>query len=222
LKITRAGIVLAGGVGMRLGPGKPKGLRSFAGSTLFDRSLALLATRAERVYAAVPHDFPLPPSFGCERIDDLAYLAGPLAGLVPALEHAALAKADIVWVVPVDMPFLRPEHLDTLAYALDSPDGPNAAMAVVPPAAVVPRTARGIEPLLGAYRPTYAAPVLRAAWNRGERSAARALSEMGGRMLFLDIEKDGAWPGGLDTLAGTNTPEEWTRAEERILGQPGS
>ena len=169
-------------------------------------------------YAAVPHDFPLPHALGCERVDDLAYMAGPLAGLVPALERAALGHADITWVVPVDMPFLTGEHLDALAYALDPPDGPTVQLGVVPPAAVVPRTARGIEPLVGAYRPVYAAPVLRSVWNRGERSAQRALAELGGRIRFLDVEKEGVWPGGLDSLAGTNTLEEWARAEERLLG----
>jgi len=215
--VLRAGIVIAGGQGARLCPGPPKGLRPFAGSSLFERALALLATRCEKTYAAVPHDFPLPPGIGCERVDDLAYMAGPLAGLVPALERAATAKADIAWVIPVDMPFLTGEHLDALAWALDPPDGPSAAM-VVPPAAVVPRTARGVEPLIGAYRPVYAAPVLRSAWNKGERSPQRALSELGGRIRFLEVEKDGAWPGGLASLAGTNTLEEWARAEERVLG----
>ncbi len=215
----RTGIVIAGGVGSRLGPGPPKGLRPFAGSTLFARALRLLGERCDRIFAAVPHDFPLPPGSGCERVDDLAYMSGPLAGLVPALEHAALSKADVAWVIPVDMPFLTAEHLDALTYALDPPDGSNVAMAVVPPAAVVPRTARGVEPLIGAYRPVYVAPVLRAAWNKGERSPQRAMVELGGRIRFLDVEKDGVWPGGLDSLAGTNTPEEWARAEERILGR---
>jgi molybdopterin-guanine dinucleotide biosynthesis protein A len=213
VKAQRAGIVLAGGVGSRLGAGPPKALRPFAGSTLLARAIALFDGRADRVYVAVPHDFPLSHTKGVERVDDIDYMAGPLSGLVPALEHAATGRADIAWVIPVDLPFLTGEHLDALAYALDPPDGPNTAL-VVPPAAVVPRTARGIEPLVGAYRPIYAAPVLRAAWKRGERSAQRALGEMGGRIRYIEVEKDSGWPGGLDSLAGTNTLEEWARAEE--------
>jgi len=218
VKLVRVGIVLAGGVGSRLGLGKPKALRPFAGSTLFERARDLLASRCDRVIASVPHDFPLAPGSGCDRADDIAYMAGPLAGLVPALELAALSHADVAWVIPVDMPFLGGEHLDALAYALDPPDGAALPLAVVPPAAVVLRTRRGLEPLVGAYRPVYAAPVLRAAWNKGERSPQRALIDFGGRIRFIDVEEDGAWPGGLDSLTGTNTREEWERAEERVRG----
>ena len=218
MKTSRIGIVIAGGVGSRLGPGPPKGLRPFAGSTLFQRARDLLATRCERVIAAVPHDFPLSPSSGCERVDDLAYMAGPLAGLVPALEQAALMRADVAWVIPVDLPFLEGQHLDALVYALDPPDGPNTPLSVVPPAAVLPRTRRGIEPLVGAYRPVYAAPLLRSSWNRGERAPQHALSDFGGRIRYLDAEDEAVWPGGLASLVGTNTPDEWERAEERIRG----
>jgi molybdopterin-guanine dinucleotide biosynthesis protein A len=216
--MVRVGIVLAGGVGSRLGLGPPKALRPFAGTTLLARARQLLATRCERIIAAVPHDFPLTPGSGFERADDLAYMAGPLAGLVPALELAALSKADVAWVIPVDMPFLDGSHLDALAYALDPPDGAAVPLAVVPPAAVVLRTRAGLEPLVGAYRPVYAAPVLRSAWNRGERSPQRALTNFGGRIRMINVEEDGAWPGGLDSLTGTNTREEWERAEERVRG----
>lgn len=219
MKSSRIGIVLAGGMGSRLGPGVAKGLRPFAGSTLFARARDLLLTRCERVIAAVPHDFPLAPGSGCERADDLAYMAGPLAGLIPALELAATMSGDVAWVIPVDMPFLRGEHLDALAYALDPPDGPNTPLSVVPPAAVLPRTRRGIEPLVGAYRPVYAGPILRTAWNRGERSVQGAMSNFGGRVRYLDAEDEAVWPGGLASLMGTNTLEEWERAEARIRDQ---
>jgi molybdopterin-guanine dinucleotide biosynthesis protein A len=134
---------------------------------------------------------------------------------VPALERAATARADVAWVIPADMPLLGPATLDALAYALDPPDGPYAQMSVVPPAAVVLRTQRGIDPLVGAYRPVYAAPILRSAWDKGERSPARALLDLGGRIRYLDVEKDGVWPGGLESLSGVNTPEEWDRALAR-------
>jgi molybdopterin-guanine dinucleotide biosynthesis protein A len=213
VNLIRAGIVLAGGSGLRLGPDKPKALRTFGGTTLLERALSLLSARVERTFVAVPHSFPLvPDKQRYERVDDLSNGEGPLAGLVPALERAATARADLVWVIPTDMPLLNQLHLDALLYALDPPDG---QLSVVPPAAVVPRTIKGIEPLVGVYRPAYAAPILRAAWNRGERSPARALLDLGGRIRYLDVEKDGVWPGGIETLASVNTPEEW----ERVLAR---
>ena len=82
------------------------------------------------------------------------------------------------------MPMLGPAHLDALAYALDPPDG--VQLSTVPPAASRPRTLRGVDPLVGIYRPAYAAPILRSAWNRGERAPSRALLELGGRTTPAD------------------------------------
>ena len=31
----------------------------------------------------------------------------------------------------------------------------------------------------------------------------------GGRIRYLDVEKEGVWPGGIESLSGVNTPEEW-------------
>ena len=173
--------------------------------------------RVERTFVAVPHSFPLPPDIArYERVDDLSSGEGPLGGLVPALERAATARADVAWVIPADLPLLSDSHLDALLLALDPPDGPLQTLSVVPPAAVVPKTSRGLEPLVAIYRPVYAAPILRTAWNRGERSPARALMDLGGRIRYIDVERDGAWPGGLDSLAGVNTAEEWDRALARV------
>ena len=216
VSVVRAGIILAGGEGLRLGPGAPKAIRAFGGTTLLERALALLSARCERVFVSVPHAFPLPPdTLRYERVDDLSNGEGPLAGLVPSLERAATARADLAWVIPTDMPLLGPAHLDALLIALDPPDGPYNQLSVVPPAAIVPRTLRGIDPLVGIYRPVYAAPILRSAWSKGERSPARALLDLGGRIRYLDVEKDGVWPGGIETLGGVNTPEEWERAMAR-------
>jgi molybdopterin-guanine dinucleotide biosynthesis protein A len=216
VNLIRAGIVLAGGAGSRLGPGPPKALRVFGATTLLERALQLLSARCERLFVAVPHAFSLAPDTArFERVDDLSNGDGPLAGLVPALERAATARADVAWVIPADMPLLGPSHLDALAMALDPPDGPYSQLSIVPPAAVVPRTFRGIDPLVGIYRPVYAAPILRSAWDRGERSPARALLDLGGRIRYLDVEKDGVWPDGLESMAGVNTFEEWERALAR-------
>ncbi len=215
---TRAGIILAGGRGTRLGPGPPKALRPFGNTTLLMRTFALLATRCDRVFVAVPPVFPLPPG-PFVRVDDLDVSAGgPLSGFVPALEHASAAGASIAFVLAVDMPEITQAHLDVLERALEPQDGPRAISSFKRTAAAVPRTARGPEPLVGAYRPTWAAPILREAWKRGERSVHRALSDLGARMVLLDAEREDVWPGGAVTLAGVNTPEEWDRAVERARG----
>ncbi|MGH7726160.1 MAG: molybdenum cofactor guanylyltransferase [Candidatus Eiseniibacteriota bacterium] len=215
--MRNAGVLLAGGKGSRLGPGSPKALRPFAGSTLLLRAAALLAPRVEWLWVAVPPSFPLPLG-QWDRVDDLAYEAGPLAGLVPGLERAAAAGAEVALVLAVDLPDIRSVHFDRLVAALSPVDGPDGTRMAVPPAAVLPRTPRGIEPLVGAYRPVYCAPVLRAAWNRGERAVHRAISEIGGRLTLLDATKEDVWPGGAATLESLNTTEDWVRAEARLRG----
>jgi hypothetical protein len=90
LSLIRAGIVLAGGSGLRLGPGPPKALRVFGGTTLLERALQLLSVRVERVFVAVPHAFPLHPDVArYERVDDLAN--GLLA--------LGVAKGDVVAIL---------------------------------------------------------------------------------------------------------------------------
>jgi molybdopterin-guanine dinucleotide biosynthesis protein A len=217
----RAGIVLAGGRGTRLGPGPPKALRPFGKTTLLLRTVQMLGARCERIFVAVPPVFPLPPG-PYSRVDDLDVAgAGPFAGLVPALEQASASRAAIAFVVAVDMPEIAPIHLDTLELALDPQDGPRATSSIFKPGAAVPRTARGPEPLVGAYRPAWAAPILRETWKRGERSVHRALSDLGSRLVLIDAEREDLWPGGAATLAGLNTPEDWDRAVERERGPGG-
>ena len=215
---TRAGIVLAGGRGTRLGPGPPKALRPFGNTTLLARTVQMLGARCDRVWVAVPPVFPLPPG-PYVRADDLDVSGGgPLAGLVPALEQAAIGGASIAFVLAVDMPEIGPVHLDVLERALDPQEGPRATSPMFKPAAAVPKTSRGPEPLVGAYRPAWAAPILRESWKRGERSVHRALTDLGSRLVLLDAEREEEWPGGAQTLAGVNTPEDWDRAVERARG----
>ena len=221
MAFEHAGIVLAGGRGTRLGPGPPKALRPFGKQTLLMRTVKMLGARCERVFVAVPPVFPLPPG-PYLRVDDLDVAGGgPFGGLVPALEHASAAGAAIAFVVAVDMPEIYPLHLDTLERALDPQDGPRATSAFYKPGAVIPRTARGPEPLIGAYRPAWAAPILREAWRRGERSVHRALTDLGSRLVLIDAEREDEWPGGPQTFNGLNTPEEWDRAVERERGPGG-
>jgi molybdopterin-guanine dinucleotide biosynthesis protein A len=211
-------IVLAGGAGVRLGPGPPKALRAFGGRLLLERAVSSFAGRAGRVLVAVPAAFPaLPllsvPPFAIERVEDELPDSGPLAGLVAGLARAAALRADLAWSVPADLPELRGDHLDALAAALAA--APGAA-------ACCPRTAGGLEPLVAAFRPRLAHPALAQALAAGERAVHRALASLGaGRLVTVDAADPGAWPGGAATLAGLNTPEEWAAAESRLAARPG-
>jgi molybdopterin-guanine dinucleotide biosynthesis protein A len=84
---------------------------------------------------------------------------GPLGGLLTAFE--ALAERELVAVLATDLPALTPQVLVRLVEDLGSHD---AAMA----------TTDRPEPLCAVWRSTVCEPVLRRAFERGERAVHRA------------------------------------------------
>lgn len=214
-----AGIVLAGGSGERLGLGMPKAwLKTPLGDPLLQMATATVSRVCTWIFVAAPRDTPLPlplpapnayaadeddPSFKLERIVDLAVGEGPLAGLVPALERAAEVGADRAWILAVDMAPFGQEELERLPAALAGHPGAVA---------VVPRTARGLEPMLSYIHPAAVAPDFRRAWDGGERAVHRAFAALGpGRVVELDTGDPAAWPGGPDRLRSINTAEDYRR-----------
>jgi molybdopterin-guanine dinucleotide biosynthesis protein A len=214
-----AGIVLAGGRGERLGMGRPKAwLETPLGAPLLQVATAIVSRVCTWILVVAPREVALPlplpapsvyaddeddPSFSLERIFDLAPDEGPLAGLVPALERAVVLGADRAWILAVDMPPFTQDELERLPAALAG--HPDAV-------AVVPRTARGLEPMLSWVRPAQVAPVFRQAWDAGERAVHRAFEALGpGRLVELDAGDPGAWPGGPARLQSINTAEDLAR-----------
>jgi len=123
---------------------------------------------------------------------------GPLAGIA-----AALAATHSRWnvIVACDLPYLSAAWLDWLiSRALHS----RAE-------AVVPRTARGIEPLAAMYRRECGAPIA-AALARGVRKVSDAIEE-----LRLDLVYPREWrridPSGL-VLRNMNAPEDYEAARK--------
>lgn len=169
--MTRAGLILAGGLSTRMG--QDKALFAFDGRLLLMRTamrlrlvpgieeLVVACGPAERVepYAralAAIHDVPV------RLVPDKAPDLGPLAGLAAGLANA---RADFVAVAPVDAPFLAPalvERLFALAEA-EERDG-----------AVVVREGRR-EALWGVFRRRTTAGHFRYALAHGERAPWRAL-----------------------------------------------
>lgn len=106
--------VLAGGKGRRLGQDKA-GL-VFSGQTLLARNLALLTGLVEKVWisgrqASDLAGWQLPAA--CRCLPDLRPGQGPLGGLVSLLRKTGCACL----VLPVDLPFMRPELLRSLLAA---------------------------------------------------------------------------------------------------------
>lgn len=115
MKEQTTGVILAGGLGRRMGS-VDKGLQDFRGKPLAAWAaerfgpqvdeLLINANRNEEAYAALGHPV---------IADRLPGFAGPLAGL-----HAALANArhPLVATVPCDSPFLPTDLVERLGSAL--------------------------------------------------------------------------------------------------------
>jgi molybdopterin-guanine dinucleotide biosynthesis protein A len=98
-----SGIVLAGGLGRRMG-GVDKGLQPLRGRPMVEHVLARLLPQVEEIIINANQNADTYGKFGHRVIaDDIAGFAGPLAGL-----HAGLkaARNPLVVTVPCDSPFL--------------------------------------------------------------------------------------------------------------------
>lgn len=188
-----AGAVLLGGASERMG--RDKARLALGGETLAARTAKLLASLFEEVLLVggePPADAP------GRRVADPPGTRCALRGLVAAL---GAARAPRVLVVATDLPGLVPDLL--------------LALVALPEADVVlPRGARGFEPLCALYRRDGVLPVARAHLEAG-RLALRELfdglsvSTLEGEDLAA-LDPDGA------ALANANTPAEWAQARARL------
>jgi len=131
------GGILIGGSSSRMG--QPKHLCQIDGRTFFERVVAALQPHVDQVVAIGAGELPAAPA-GSTRLDDVAGVRGPLAGILAALRW----RSDATWLVAAcDLPFVTPAAIAWLL-AQAAPDR----------AAVIPRIDdRGVEPLLALYTP---------------------------------------------------------------------
>ncbi|MGQ4274601.1 molybdenum cofactor guanylyltransferase MobA [Terrihabitans sp. B22-R8] len=102
------GALLAGGLGRRMGEGD-KPLRTVAGLTLLERAIAALRPQCAALILNANGD---PARFAATELpivpDSIPDHAGPMAGVLAALDWCAAHRPDIDWVVTAaaDQPFL--------------------------------------------------------------------------------------------------------------------
>ncbi len=157
-----AGALLVGGASKRFG--SPKALARFEGETLAERGHRLLAEAFEEVIVVGKAADELELPF--EVLDDGSDVRASMVGLAAALR---LADAELVVVLPTDMPLVTADLVRALA---DGAEGFDAA---------VPQTG----PLPGAYRRT-ALPVLERRIASGDFALHRALAELRTSVVELD------------------------------------
>jgi molybdopterin-guanine dinucleotide biosynthesis protein A len=109
------GIVLAGGMGRRMG-GVDKGLVLLDGTPMVAHVIARLAPQVGTLLINANQNLDRYAAFGYPVVpDDVGGFAGPLAGL-----HAGMTRATTPYVVtaPCDSPFLAPDLVSRLADGL--------------------------------------------------------------------------------------------------------
>ena len=197
-----AAFVLAGGFSSRMG--REKSLLEFAGEPLVVRTARLVAPLVAEVTVVGPPE--RYAALGLRAIGDMnpggrsgiEAVQTPLAGIATALTATAMP-----WnvILACDLPYLTAEWLDWL---LDRAADSSAQI-------VMPRTARGPEPLAATYRRECAAPIV-AALQRGVRKVIGAMAEF--QMEYLS---EGDWsqldPEGR-VLRNMNAPSDYQEARK--------
>ncbi len=110
------GLVLAGGLARRMGGGD-KALIEIGGVTILERVLARLRPQCSGIVLNANGDPRRFSPYGLPVIpDDVPDFAGPLAGILAALDWAAANMSAIEWVVsvPGDCPFLPKDMVGRL------------------------------------------------------------------------------------------------------------
>ena len=154
-----AGALLVGGASTRFG--SPKALARYEGETLAERAHHVLREAFDEVIVVGKAADGLELPF--EVLDDGSDVRAAIVGVAAALR---LARAELIVVLPTDMPLVTAELLVALAAASEGAE------------AAVPHTG----PLPGAYRRT-ALPVLERRIAAGDLALHRALGEFRARVV---------------------------------------
>jgi molybdopterin-guanine dinucleotide biosynthesis protein A len=184
--------ILAGGRARRFG-GADKASLPVGRARIIDRQLAALSAVADDI-RIVANDRDRYRATGVRVIADAIANAGPLGGIYTALIDA---RHDRVVILACDLPFVTGALLQRLVS--ECTGGVEA---------VVPRSARGLEPLCAVYSQRCAAPA-RIRIERGELQVAGLLDDVKVRLLGQDALAP--YDGGA-LFENINTPHDHERA----------
>lgn len=173
-----------------------KALLPWGEATLLDHAVARLreVTDDVRILCGPGRRY---ENHGAPIIPDSVDDAGPIAGLLAALESAAADETPVCLWLGVDLPAVPVDFLRRLEATLREDPTVDAAMA---------RTARGDEPLCAAFRVATCRPLAQHAITGTRLKLTDALS--GARIAWMEAPQ--AW------FANVNTPQEYERLREEI------
>jgi len=190
------GVIVAGGLARRMGGGDKAFIR-IGGQTILERIATCLAPQCRLLIINANDDATRFASTGIPVVADSgADYAGPLAGILTALDWTAAHAPEIAWIisVPGDCPFLPQDLVEKLHLARIASGAPIACASSVqthPVIAIWPVALR--EDLRSALR------------NEGIRKVESFIARHGGTVA--------AWPTvPFDPFFNVNTPEDVAEA----------
>ena len=198
------GVLLAGGLARRMGGGD-KPLKTIAGRTILERVIERLAPQCDGLILNANGD---PARFALTALpvvpDSVPGFAGPLAGILAALDWAAAHRPDLAWVASAaaDSPFLPPDFVARLHAARETAGVPLACA----------ESGGQAHPVNGLW------PVAL----REDLRHALVVEDM--RKIDRWTARHGvaraAWPAApVDPFFNANTPEDIVEAERLIASQ---
>ena len=180
-----AAAILAGGRARRLG-GINKATLRVGALAIIDRQLPVLRALANEIFV-VGRDDPAWTARGLRAVADEVADAGPLGGIYTAIRQSPCERT---LVVACDLPFLSAAFLQRLAAVRDAD-------------LVIPRSARGYEPLCAIYSRACEAGI-HGRLARGEYEASRLPA--GIRVAEIAVDDD-------LSVVNVNTPHDYERAK---------
>ena len=180
--------ILAGGRARRLG-GINKATLRVGALAIIDRQLPVLRALAAEVFV-VGRDDPAWTARGLRVVADEVADAGPLGGIYTAIRQSPCERT---LVVACDLPFLSAAFLQRLAAVRDAD-------------LVIPRSARGYEPLCAIYSRACETGI-HGRLARGEYEASRLPA--GIRVAEIAVDDD-------LSVVNVNTPHDYERAKGLI------
>lgn len=199
--------ILAGGVSSRMRYAKH--LLDFGGVPLILQTVRLVAPLVRKIAVIGARQHTVPAGIRVIPDDDFGIRSeinrrsGPLAGIVTALSHS---HSPWNLILACDMPYL---NVRWLAWLLDRAAKSDAD-------AVIPQTARGIEPLAAVYR--------RDCYNAVAQSLIQRVPKITDalKLLRLEVVAEAEWrefdPHGL-VLNNLNTPADYQQAQAWFRAQ---
>ncbi|WP_296576751.1 molybdenum cofactor guanylyltransferase MobA [Phreatobacter sp.] len=199
------GVLLAGGLARRMGGGD-KPLRSVGGVTLLDRAVARIGPQCDGLIVNANGDPARFAGLGLPVVaDTVEGFAGPLAGILAALEWMAAQRPGMDWLVsiPTDSPFLPADLVPQL----------HAARAAAGAALACARSGDQVHPVVGLWPVSLAADLRHALVVEDMRKIDHWTARHG--------IAEAAWPTlPYDPFFNANSPEDLAEAEAILARFP--